>query len=155
MSSLAFPINTLFGLFLALGIISFHYLTKYLFYPVFDIFQAAQFFREQKGLSFAAIAFLSIPFFAYFLLAFFCIFARAVLVELSGSGVAYICLFPASIACLLYFTFLLLEPMDLSVSSMKINERELFVQMSISLFSQSFVLILGGFAALWIRLLWA
>ena len=38
---------------------------------------------------------------------------------------------------------------------MKISERELFVQMSISLFSQFFVLILGGFAALWIRLLWA
>ena len=71
MSSLTFLTNTLFGLFLALGIISFHHITKYLFYPWFDIFQAAQFFREQKGLSFAAIAFLSIPFWVYFLLAFF------------------------------------------------------------------------------------
>ncbi|MGD1932630.1 MAG: hypothetical protein ACFB12_27375 [Leptolyngbyaceae cyanobacterium] len=155
MSSLTFLTNTLFGLFLALGIISFHHITKYLFYPFFDIFQALQFFREQKGLSFAAIAFLLIPFWAYFLLAFFCIFARAALMELSSFGVAYICLFPTSIACLLYFVSLLSAPIDLSVGSMKISERELFAQMSPSLFSQSFVLILGGFAALWISLLWA
>ena len=75
--------------------------------------------------------------------------------ELSSFGVAYICLFLTSIACLLYFVSLLSAPMDLSVSSMKISERELFVQMSLSWFLQSFVLILGGFAALWRSLLWA
>lgn len=123
MNSLNLLANTLFGLFLSIGLVSFHYITKFLFLPLLDI-SAIPFISEQRNP--IAIAVLSIPYRAYFSFSLVCILLRSAWFDLSSFEVIYICFFPAVIECIAYLASIFLVPINLNFNGMKNLERNPF-----------------------------